>query len=46
MGKEFASKRESPGVTPLDHRLCNHARAGTKIGQAIQIDVVQNADPV
>ena len=46
MEKELPSKREGPGITPLDHRLCNHARTRTKVGQTIKIDVVQNANSV
>jgi len=42
----FAAERECPRVTAFDHRPRDHPGPGTKIGQALKIDIVQDAGAV
>ena len=43
MGKDFAPKREGPGIASFDHCPGNDRCTGTKIRKAPEIDVVENA---
>jgi len=46
MDKDFTPKCEGPGVASLDHGPGNDPCAGTKIGKALKVDVVENPGPI
>jgi hypothetical protein len=43
LGQDLAAEHEGPRIAPLHQRPCDDAGAGALIGNAIEIDIVQDA---